>query len=1008
MSRFILVSVAVVLLCVWAIGCGDDGPAAPAPTPGPTTGTVVVNPSPDSLVCPWQLTGPSSYSHDGTDEETLTDLAPGDYTLTWVAVAGWNLPDPASQTMTLAAGKTVTFSGTYTVAVAEAVSDPDAPGGPTAGVENQDLSYNAAGAVSNHGHAVEYRFDWDDGSFSDWGTIAVQHSWAAVGSYDVKAQARCVAHPAVESGWSAATAVTISVFVVETVSAPAAPTGAATIQQGLSAGYTTSGAVSSYGDDLQYRFDWGDGNFSTWSTLTSSSHAWATVGTYDVKAQARCDAHPTIVSDWSDATVVTITAAPGEIVSAPDAPGGPAAGETNVSLLYTASGAVSTSGHSVEYRFDFGDGTVTGWLFAQTSLAHSFTTAGSYDVIVQARCRTHTTIESAWSAATTVVISEPAEMIPSLPGAINGIAAGIINDPYDYTVIHSTHTNLTHAIEGQFDWGDGSLSGWIASGPFTASHTWTTEGTYVVRYEARCSLHNSISASADSLVVTITTTAIETISKPDYLSYSYSLTNPEINIPKTYHVYGGASSLGHDQEVMVDWGDGTQTGWVANGAGVSKTWTVAGTYDMIRQSRCIEHPTAISEWSDPTIINAVAPEAISTPVAPPGPTVGNRYVNMTYVGRGASGNWHASSWIEYRFDWGDGSALTDWSADTTVVHQFAAIGDYEVTAQARCAFPGHGEPESGWSLPTAVSIVEKVTIYQYGPIGPAYGSTTESQTFEAYHAAYSDAGHLTFEYQFDWGDGTLSDWSSSMSAGHTYSTAGSYELYYRARCAVDTDAVSDWSAQRSYIEITADLETISTPDIPGHYPPGTQTLVGVELQISTSHSSSNHGHPIEFQFDYGDGTTSPWTAGTPWSSFYQLTLYHPYTSIGSYDVTAKARCATHTTVESAVTLPHTIDVYEDIPVPGIPTGPATGIAGANLTFTTTGTTSSEGHALEYSFEYRIGSYTVVHTSDWSASLTDDYVFTQTGTFRVRVKARCATHTNVVTNLSGPLDVVITN
>jgi hypothetical protein len=157
---------------------------------------------------------------------------------------------------------------------------------------------------------------------------------------------------------------------------------------------------------------------------------------------------------------------------------------------------------------------------------------------------------------------------------------------------------------------------------------------------------------------------------------------------------------------------------------------------------------------------------------------------------------------------------------------------------------------------------------------------------------------------------------------------------------------------------------------------------------------------VEFQFDYGDGTVSEWTAGTPWSSFYQLTLYHTYTSVGSFEITVKARCATHPAVESAVSGIRPIDVYEEITEPATPTGPATGTLGANLTFTTTGSTSSEGHALEYSFEYRRGSYTVVYTSDWSASLSDDHVFTDARSdYSVRVRARCATDTSAVSSFS---------
>ena len=124
--RFVFALVSVVFLSMLATGCSDDGPSEPTTTP-PTTGTVVVNPSPDTLTCTWQLAGPASYSHNGTSGETLSSLDPGDYTLTWSAVAGWNPPDPVSPTQSLAAGKTVTFNGTYTTAVTEAVSVPDAP-----------------------------------------------------------------------------------------------------------------------------------------------------------------------------------------------------------------------------------------------------------------------------------------------------------------------------------------------------------------------------------------------------------------------------------------------------------------------------------------------------------------------------------------------------------------------------------------------------------------------------------------------------------------------------------------------------------------------------------------------------------------------------------------------------------------------------------------------------------------------------------------------------------------
>jgi len=112
MTRFTSIFMVLALICVSAIGCGDDDPAAPKPEPA-TTGTVVVNASPGTVTCSWRLTGPDSYVHNGTDDETLEELEPGDYTLTWIAMSGWNRPDPAVETKTLAAGETTTFSGTF-------------------------------------------------------------------------------------------------------------------------------------------------------------------------------------------------------------------------------------------------------------------------------------------------------------------------------------------------------------------------------------------------------------------------------------------------------------------------------------------------------------------------------------------------------------------------------------------------------------------------------------------------------------------------------------------------------------------------------------------------------------------------------------------------------------------------------------------------------------------------------------------------------------------------------
>ena len=78
------------------------------------SGTIVIDPDPDLLNAPWYLEGPGGYSDNGTGDAALTDMAVGEYTLTWGSIEGWSTPVPSPVSQLLAEGETITFSGTYT------------------------------------------------------------------------------------------------------------------------------------------------------------------------------------------------------------------------------------------------------------------------------------------------------------------------------------------------------------------------------------------------------------------------------------------------------------------------------------------------------------------------------------------------------------------------------------------------------------------------------------------------------------------------------------------------------------------------------------------------------------------------------------------------------------------------------------------------------------------------------------------------------------------------------
>ena len=98
----------------------------------------------------------------------------------------------------------------------ETISQPTTPVGDASAAQNEVKTYTTGGAVSNLGHPVEYRFDFDAGGAHDytaWGTATVaSKSWTTPGTPIVSVEARCQLHPNVVSLPSESLQVTISLI----------------------------------------------------------------------------------------------------------------------------------------------------------------------------------------------------------------------------------------------------------------------------------------------------------------------------------------------------------------------------------------------------------------------------------------------------------------------------------------------------------------------------------------------------------------------------------------------------------------------------------------------------------------------------------------------------------------------------------------------------------------------------------------------------------------------------
>jgi hypothetical protein len=256
---------------------------------------------------------------------------------------------------------------------------------------------------------------------------------------------------------------------------------------------------------------------------------------------------------------------------------------------------------------------------------------------------------------------------------------------------------------------------------------------------------------------------------------------------------------------------------------------------------------------------------------PDGPTTVFVDSTATYsTAATATGGYHTFS---YRFDWGDGE-ISQWTQSDTASHAWSQQGQYLVRAQARDAKDTW--LLSPWSESLSVWVVIPSPILPpEALIGPGILCLGQPGTFCAQHYPYRPGVRL--DYQFDWGDGALSDWSADSCGTHTWTEWGCYYVRARRRNAIDTSSVSDWSRPRLLSATNGSIE-LDPPQGPDHLYPGEAGTYCIGVTASLCCGS------IEYQIDRDDydDYIDPWST----NSCASLAWYTP----GIYVLSARARC----------------------------------------------------------------------------------------------------------------------
>jgi len=452
------------------------------------------------------------------------------------------------------------------------------PFGPISGYTGTSYTYSTS-ATDPDGDQVRYYFSWGDGTTGTWtgwvssgSTASASHSWSSPGTYYVMAKAQDI-HGA-DSAVSSSLTVAISNRPPNTPSTPSGPTSGYT---GTSYTYSTS-ATDPDGNQVRYYFNWGDGT-GTWTGWVSSgstvgaSHSWSSLGTYYVKAYAQD--YYGAVSGWSSSLTVAISNRP---PNTPSKPSGPTSGYTGTSYTYSTS-ATDPDGDQVKYCFDWGDGTTKTWTGfvssgVSASASHSWSSPGTY--YVKAKAQDYYGAESGYSSSLTVAVVISSNNEPNTPNRPSGETLGYVGPSYSYSYSTSTTDPDGDSVRYWLWWDDdtGNWTNWVSSGSSaSASHSWSSPGTYYVRAQAQ-DIHGAYSSLSSSLNVTIVNRLPNTPSTPSGptsvctgTSYTYSTrtTDPDTNQTRYYF----------------DWGDGTWTWtdwlWSGSTAYASHSWC-SGTY----------------------------------------------------------------------------------------------------------------------------------------------------------------------------------------------------------------------------------------------------------------------------------------------------------------------------------------------------------------------------------------------------------------------------------------------
>ncbi len=271
------------------------------------------------------------------------------------------------------------------------------------------------------------------------------------------------------------------------------------------------------------------------------------------------------------------------------------------------------------------------------------------------------------------------------------------------------------------------------------------------------------------------------------------------------------------------------------------------------------------------------------------------------------------------------------------------------------------------------------------PLAPSGPSSAEAHSYLSYTFSTTDPDGDEISYQFDWGDGNLSEWTDFTesgkidSANYVWRETGTYNIHVRA---IDTkEGMSGWSE-------ALPVNIITCTNFPPNQPPAPSGIDSGAVHTNYTFytgTTDPEGDSISYQFDWGDGNLSYWTDFA--ESGDTVSTNHAWQEDGIYNINVRA-IDTKNKI-SNWSEAHPINTHANLPPnqPPAPEGPDSGLGDTTYTFYAS-TTDPEEDSISYQFDWGDGNlsyWTGFNKSGDTVSM--QHFWNSSGIYSIRVHAK---------------------